>query len=80
VLPPDKASEITWPIDFSMIVDWTPLAVGIPGADDPFVHQGIILAKDGSRWVQCVKVFGGWDSLGTPEVELTWKKISLAKE
>lgn len=72
--------EISWPIEFSQIVDWNPCAAGIPESDDFFVHQGIVLASDGTHWVQCIKVLTRWDSQGPTRVELTWKKIALTRE
>lgn len=72
--------EIDWPVEFTEIVDWTPLFFGLPAGDDLYIDPGLIRCRDGSRWVSKVeKTMGGWDMAGKTVYEHEWVRIKGLK-
>jgi hypothetical protein len=72
--------ELSWPVVFETIVDWTPLHFPIEGTTDFFIHPGVIRCVDGSRWMTVVKTLaGGWDMAGQPEYDIEWVRMKGLK-
>lgn len=67
-----------WPVDFALVVEWTPAAVEVPWYDTPIVTMGTILTSDGERWIHCIKkVSGDWDEQGEIRMAFEWKRLDI---